>query len=70
MSRRRQRGEAYRLRRKFRNFAKGRRSSPFVTYMDPKMVDMLKAPLVAAQLYGPKLEGKIATYITVNGVLQ
>lgn len=51
MSRRRQRGPAYRLRRKFRYHANGRRPSPFVSHVDPKMVELLTAPSIAASLY-------------------
>lgn len=51
MSRRRQRGAAYRLRRKFRLWKSGRRASPFITRVDPTLVALLKAPLVAAADY-------------------
>jgi len=66
MSRRRQRGAAYRMRRKFRNYAKGRRASPFASYMDPAMVRLLTAPMVAAQLY--EYEGQIdaSSIVTVT----
>ncbi len=70
MSRRRVRSAAYRLRRKFRNYAKGRRASPFVSYVDPKMVELLTAPTLAASLYAGRIHenvlmGQIAQCIGV-----